>query len=166
MSSTQGMTQGDSSCVQPHMDNSNIAGDSLASIWISFPPPHHFFVCAWVPSTPPSVTYLLRCQTPEVPRADSGYRYFLGYFWSSTELVLLDCILYFLPFDLSVFHNNSPLISQFSITTVGAHIRESVHQTTLYQLVIRIIALYLMDQSQNSSKNLENHTGPKLELTE
>lgn len=107
MSSTQGMTQGDSSCVQPHMDNSNIAADSLASIWISFPPPHHFFVCAWVPSTPPSVTYLLRCQTPEVPRADSGYRYFLGYFWSSTELVLLDCILYFLPFDLSVFHNNS-----------------------------------------------------------
>lgn len=134
MSSTQGMTQGDSSCVQPHMDSSNIAADNLASIWISFPPPHHFFVCAWVPSTPPSVTYLLRCQTPEVPRADSGYRYFLGYFWSSTELVLLDCILYFLP-----------LISQFSITTVGAHIREYVHQTTLYQLVIRIIALYLMD---------------------
>jgi hypothetical protein len=123
-------------------------------------------VCMGAKYPPPSVTYLLRCQTPEVPRADSGYRYFLGYFWSSTELVLLDCILYFLPFDLSVFHNNSPLISQFSITTVGAHIRESVHQTTLYQLVIRIIALYLMDQSQNSSKNLENHTGPKLELTE
>jgi hypothetical protein len=55
----------------------------------------------------PSVTYLLRCQTPKVPRADSGYRYFLGYFRSCTELVLLECILYFLPFDLSVFHNNS-----------------------------------------------------------